>query len=44
MSKSEFSPRVAADASLSKAGADSVIDAVLSTITIGAQDLEPAKM
>ena len=44
MNRSELSSRVAADASLSKAGADSVIDAVFSTITIGAQDLEPAKM
>ena len=33
MNKSELSSRVAADASLSKAGADSVIDAVFSTIT-----------
>ena len=44
MSKSELSSRVAADASLSKAGAGRVIDAVLSTITVGAQDLEPAQM
>ena len=44
MNKSELSSRVAADASMSKAGADSVIDAVLSTITVGAQDLEPAQM
>ena len=44
MSKSEFSSRVAADVSLSKAGADSVIDAVLSTIIVGAQDLEPVQM
>ena len=33
MNRSELSSRVAADASLSKAGADSVIDAVFSTIT-----------
>ena len=33
MNISELSSRVAADASLSKAGADSVIDAVFSTIT-----------
>ena len=33
MNKSELSSRVAADASLSKASADSVIDAVFSTIT-----------
>ena len=33
MNKSELSSRAAADASLSKAGADSVIDAVFSTIT-----------
>ena len=33
MNKSELSSRVAADASLSKANADSVIDAVFSTIT-----------
>ena len=33
MNKFELSSRVAADASLSKAGADSVIDAVFSTIT-----------
>ena len=33
MNKSELSSRVAADASLPKAGVDSVIDAVFSTIT-----------
>ena len=33
MNKSELSSRVATDASLSKASADSVIDAVFSTIT-----------
>ena len=33
MNKSELSSRVVADASLSKTGADSVIDAVFSTIT-----------
>ena len=44
MNKSELSSRVAADASLFKAGAASVIDTVLSTITVGAQDLEPAQM
>ena len=44
MNKSKLSSRVAADASLSKAGAASVIDTVLSTITVGAQDLEPAQM
>ena len=41
MNRSELSSRVAADASLSKAGADSVIDAVFSTITDTLEGVDP---